>query len=87
MGHYIVWCPELGQEQHDGVKVTATDPGTAAQDWAEWQDCYSAEYSIVAGADRTVTVLDIANGERRDWIVSGESVPIYRARLVVTPNG
>ena len=86
MGHYIVWCPELRQEQHDGVKVTADDPCTAAQDWAGWQDCYSAEYSVAGGKDRTVTVLDIDSGERRDWIVSRESVPIYRARLVVRAN-
>lgn len=81
MGRYIVWCPDIGQEQEDGAKVTARCPQTAAQEWADWQDRRSAEYSIVGGTDVTVTVLDINSGERRDWIVSGESVPIYRARL------
>lgn len=84
MGHYIVWCPDLGQQQKDGVKVTAISADEAAREWAGWHDHYSAEYRIVGGTDETVTVLNLDTGERHDWIVSGESVPHYRARLIVT---
>jgi hypothetical protein len=86
MGRYRVWCPDQGEEQHDGQGITACDPPTAASEWAEWSDRTSADYCIVRGEDMTVMVHDLESGETRAWIVSGESVPHYSARLVVTPN-
>jgi hypothetical protein len=83
MGRYRVWCPDLGQEQNDGQACSAIDPRTAAEEWGEWCDRTSAEYSIVAGNDSKVLVLDLDSGETTEWIVSGESVPKYTARLVV----
>jgi hypothetical protein len=86
MERYIVWCPDLGQEQEDGLKITASGTRQAVEDWAEWHDNVGAEYSIVGGKDATVTVMSIKSGDKRDWIVSGESMPIYRARPAATPN-
>ena len=83
---YIVWCPDLGQTQENGAKISAYDPSSAVEEWAEWTDRNSAEYSIVGSADATVEVLYLDSGKQRSWIVSGESVPHYTARLIVTPE-
>lgn len=50
MRTYVVWCPDLGQEQEDGATIPATDPADAAEGWAEWHDRSSAEYRIAAMA-------------------------------------
>jgi hypothetical protein len=31
MRTYVVWCPDLGQEQEDGATIPATDPADAAE--------------------------------------------------------
>jgi len=82
MGTYVVWCPDMGQEQEDGATIPATDPADAAEGWAEWYDRNSAEYCISSGREKIVIVRDIATGRQSEWIVRGESVPYYTAQPV-----
>ncbi len=74
-GTYVVWCPDLGQEQEDGATVPAADPADAAEGWAEWHDRSSAEYRIASGREEIVIVRDVETGEQREWIVRGEAMP------------
>ncbi len=75
MRTYVVWCPDLGQEQEDGATIPATDPADAAEGWAEWHDRSSAEYRIASGREEIVIVRDVETGEQREWIVRGEAMP------------
>ena len=77
---YVVWCPDLGQEQEDGATIPATDPADAAEGWAEWHDRSSAEYRIASGREEIVIVRDVETGEQREWIVRGEAMPYYTAQ-------
>ena len=65
MGTYVVWCPDLGQDQEDGATIPATDPADAAEGWAEWHDRSSAEYRISSGREEIVIVRDVETGEQR----------------------
>ena len=79
MDEYIIWRPENGQTKEDGRKIKALCVEYAVQDWAQREDCEGADYLIVSGQDARVMV---CNGhEEREYIVSGESVPQYRARI------
>jgi len=82
MTKYLVWRPEDGQEPEDGTVVDAYDANAAACKWAERYDADGADYLIVRGADATVRVRAV-NKPLDSWemIVSGESVPSYRARV------
>lgn len=81
MSFFVVWCPDRGGSYEEGRTLNACTPADAAQQWALCEDYESASYGIAGGHDVTVTVSD---GDRElTYIVSGESVPSYRARLVV----
>lgn len=61
-------------------KFEAADAEHAAERWAEWEDAHSAEYLIVSGrTEPTVEVRD-PEGAITRWMLTGESVPRYRAR-------
>ena len=79
MKKYLVWCPDLGSDADDGREFMAHDPEDAACLWARREDCQSADYWIVGGTDANVKVRDPQGGVH-SLIVSGESVPSYRAR-------
>lgn len=81
MGRYIVWQPEAGQTEADGAKVSAHSPQAAAEEWADHDDFASTEFRIVGGQSATVMVRDIDSGQAHEWIVSGESLRQYTARL------
>lgn len=88
MTKYLVWRPEYGQEPEDGTVVDAYDANAAACKWAERYDAEGADYLIVRGADATVRVRAV-NKPSDGWelIVSGESVPSYRARVRIALCG
>lgn len=81
MGRYVVWQPEAGQAEADGVKVSAGNTKAAAEEWADHDDYRSNEFHIVGGQPATVMVRDLDSGKAHEWIVSGESVRHYTARL------
>ncbi len=81
MSTFTVWCPERDQDFEDGRSFDAYDPEMAAEKWAEYDDAYSAEYSIVGGQEVTVTVRD-ESGQDSSFVVSGEAEPVYFARQV-----
>ena len=88
MNTYIVWCPDYGQSEEDGRTVHADCAQYAAQQWAHWQDYHSADYLIVSGQYTAVRVRlsDPASDDERKilrYLVWGESVPQYTARLIV----
>ena len=80
---YVVWRPENGQTKEDGKWFPALSPRMAVEKWASWYDAWGADYMIVGGSDATVMVAD-KTGREFSYIVSGESVPSYRAQLVVS---
>lgn len=82
--HWYVWCPESGHEgPDDGEEVRAFDAELAAIKWAERDDAHSADYLIVAGRwEPTVLVQAVDGGPIQRFTLTGESVPLYRARKV-----
>lgn len=84
MKPYLVWCPELGQTQDDAYLTDAVDVRAAACEWARKHDEATAEYRIARGDDIAVIVAEAGTPERKiEFIVSGERVPRYSARVVV----
>jgi hypothetical protein len=76
---YTVWCPDLGSTQDDGRQLTALSPENAAKDWAQREDCDSADYWIVKGDGATVCVAD-ETGAVHTFRVTGEPCIDYYAR-------
>ena len=87
MTKFLIWRPESGQDSEDGTVVEAYDANAAACKWAERYDSDGADYLIVRGVDATVMVRAVNKpAEQYEMIVSGESVPSYRARVALRPN-
>lgn len=79
---FLVWCSET-QEEEDAQTFYASDAEDAAKEWADRDDCESAEYQIVAQKwEPTVTVKDLRDGEVKRFVVTGEAVPSYHASEV-----
>jgi hypothetical protein len=79
---WYVWCPEDGEERGDARKIFATDPDDAAEKWAELDDSESSEYRIVGGRDIHVCVQKDGLDVVHDFVVEGESVPQYNAKMI-----
>lgn len=78
---YKVWSPDHGSVEDDATEIEAADAEDAAKEWAERDDCNSADYLIVRGNDALVHVR-APDGSLHRFMVSGESVPVYRARAL-----
>ena len=80
---FLVWCEEQGESEDDAETFYAMDAEDAAKEWAETDDCYSAEYMIVAQKwEPVVSVMDRRDGEIKRFCVTGEAVPSYSASEV-----
>jgi hypothetical protein len=82
---YVVWCPDDGSTEDDGKTFRANSPSGAAEQWAEWNDRHSADYNIVKGCGAVVHVRSEDGGETSVFTVTGETVPLYSARLMAMP--
>lgn len=83
---WVVWCPEHGEDRHDGREIRARSSGGAAEIWAELVDAHGAEYAIVGGRDEPIVCVEASDGELVRYQLYGESVPSYRAHLRATKN-
>lgn len=81
MGLYKVWCPDYGQTEDDARSLVTFSENSAAIQWAEEYDKWSAEYSIAGGEVVSVAV-KAPEGAVTTLVVYGEAVPQYRAREV-----
>lgn len=79
MKTFLVWCPDMGSEREDACVIEAHDAESAAQEWAEEEDCNSAEYSIVSGREEPTVCVAEGDGPEQQFRVSGEAVPHYYA--------
>lgn len=87
MTKYLVWRPENGQEPEDGTVLDSHDANSAVCKWAERYDADGADYLIVRGVEATVIVRAVNKPAKQyEMIVSGESVPSYRARVALRSN-
>lgn len=75
---FLVWSDD--ETDDDAREVRAADAEEAAEDYAEWDDMNSAEYTILKGSEVTVNVCPKGGGETVRFVVSGEAVPQYTAR-------
>lgn len=76
---YLVWR-EGEEEREDAKRVKALYASQAAENWAEWADSWSADYTIVRGTDARVFVaLDDGGTDAELFSVSGETRAIYHA--------
>lgn len=82
MKTFLVWCPEMGSEREDAPEIEANDAKSAAEAWAEKEDWYSAEYSIVSGRETPVVCVAEEGRPERQFMVRGESVPYYYATAI-----
>ena len=86
MKTYLAWSTDYDQTKDDARIIPAHDARAAAEEWAEWHDAYSAEFSCVGGQGVDVTVVENSDGaEEVTFRVEGESVPTYRARKLFAP--
>jgi hypothetical protein len=72
---WLVWAPERGETEDDACKIEASDAAQAAEDFAEWSDNSSAEYSVARGNEITVHVRGTTDVQR--FSVIGEYVASY----------
>lgn len=77
MPRYWVWCPELGEDESQGLDFDASDVMHAAIRWAKRHDRESTQYAIAKGADLRVMVRDLENRALYAFRVFGEMVPTY----------
>ncbi len=83
--NYLVWRED--EERDDAKPVKADYPEQAAKRWAAWTDTSNADYSIIGGQEERVFVaLDAEGSEPEMFAVSGESMPVYFAKAVSTPE-
>ncbi len=86
MREYVVWR-EGWTRDNDGEHIDAESPRRACEKWAEKSDYASADFSVIKGNDVTLIVAVPGEPMEQRYIVSGEAVPVYRARLAtVGPN-
>jgi asparagine synthetase B (glutamine-hydrolysing) len=77
---YLVWREDADRE--DGRRIDANYEREAAEKWAEWDDAWSADYSIVRGNEaRVFAALDEPGSKPLLFEVRGESQPVYFATL------
>ena len=84
MRKYNVWSETYNQHEEDGREIEADTPQQAAEKWARWRDAWSADYLIVNGDPAEATVKDVEIGRVSVWLVHGEAVPVYTAKLRVS---
>jgi len=72
-----------GTGYEDDGSVYAVDVRHAAEKWAATEDA-NGDYAIVGGSAARVR-LTAEDGTVTEFIVQGESEPVYTARLVVKP--
>ena len=84
---FMAWCEEQSETEDDAQGIYASDAQSAAEQWAEDDDCYSAEYMIVGQKwEPVLTVKDTRDGEVKRFTVTGEAVPSYSATEVTAPK-
>lgn len=81
MPKFVVWCLDYDMTEEDGRELVAADDSDAACEWAEYYDQWSAEYAIVSG-DCVKVEVKAEDGTVSQFVVSGESMPVYRAKAV-----
>lgn len=74
---YEVWGQDDGETE--ALRLVASDPQEAAEDWAEKDDEGSAEYRILAGVEPSVLVRDVKTRALYRFRVAGDLVPTYHA--------
>lgn len=80
---YVIWEPARGESETGGDTVSARTAQEAVEKWADWDDCTGGEYSIIDGDPATVKVRDLRTGELSEWVVHGETVRTYTAKLSI----
>ena len=86
MRQYKVWSETYDQNEEDGREIEAGTPQQAAEKWTWWYDIRSADFMIVNGNPATVAVKDIDTGHVSIWLVHGEAVRVYTAKLRVSAD-
>ncbi len=69
----------------DPQEFEAYDFKDAAEQYAEWEDVQSAEYTIAEGRPEIVTVTD-SSGWSRTFSVNGHTKVVYRATELVSKS-
>ena len=83
MTRYVVWRPDHYQTREDGREFDARSPQAACEKWAVLEDTRSDSYPFARGNIAEVMVADVNSSlPPSRYIVSGESVTIYRVQMV-----
>ena len=82
MPEYLIWCPYHGQSREDAARIHAQSASFAAAQWAKDRDCFTGKFELLGGEEVEVTVYDCHNATEEKYIVGGNTVPRYYARLV-----
>jgi len=74
---------EVRRVDDDGWdRIGAFDEGIAVEEWADRDDAYSGDSTIVGGANATVVIRKLGETKTKTFVVSGEPIPEYHAREV-----
>ncbi|WP_424195463.1 hypothetical protein ACMYR3_05995 [Ampullimonas aquatilis] len=79
---FYVWHPDNGGTRDDAKIFTAFNAEDAVNQWADWSDSASADYSIVGGQDATVFCQKESGGEAQKFLVQGRLQRAYYSHLI-----
>lgn len=79
MNTYLVWCPDLGEDESEGRAFDADDSEDAAIQWAVWKDEDSGENAIANGGNCRLMVRNLEVRALYAMRTYGEWVPFYYA--------
>lgn len=77
---WFVWDP--ARERETGRIIHAENPPTAVETWAAGVNGELYDFAIGIGSVHVVVMVQSEANKVTRWIVTGETVPVFRARLV-----
>ena len=86
MRTFNVWSETYGQREEDGREIEAGTTRQAVETWARLFDEGVGDLEIINGKPATVTVKAINTGYVSHWLVHGDVVAVYTAKLRVSAD-
>lgn len=78
---YLVWCPEYGESIRDAQVIEAYDAAMAAAEYVAMREREESDYPVAEGHSEMRVRVRAPGDSDREYVVTGEAVPHYRAEL------
>ena len=83
---FRVWCPEHDETFYSAREIEACDAAEAAEEYASIREREQCSYSVASGISEMRVWVRDPNDSDREYVVTGEVVPYYRAELRHAPD-